>query len=415
MKLKISIPHVVSIPNRAQIILGIYLSLLVTLAFFFPSLNFLPYIATAIFGGVYFLIILLGLFLNKQQFQIQLHGTDLIPLFVLFTWTYGLFLGVISGNQISSVLHNFAGLSLYLFYFILLLRKENINTILSQLCFLVIAQFVISTVWVLTAQTWIRLDILATEGSSAFRVFWSSSSSLFIVAGSISLLSTLNFQAKTIIVTATKAPFNKIITNPLTFVISSLFILGTGSKGFWLSYALVSTYICILCFWWSFKRGQLNLFVVGIVFLVSLATIVYFDIITATLGSILKMETGGDSIRNIQAAAINAELSFWGKGLGARLESGYFRDEAGYGFELTYHNIVHKLGIFSIIPFSAILYPVIYSAYQLLREKKIVINIMILSLMTFLIPSYGNPILYAPINVLIACYALILIRFQKMI
>lgn len=377
-------------------------------------MNFLPYVATAIFGGVYFLIILLGLFLNKQQFKIQLCSTDLIPLLVLFTWTYGLFLGGISGNQISSVLSNFAGLSLYLFYFILLLRKENTSTILSQLCFLVIAQFVVTTVWIITAQTWINLDILATAGSSAFRVFWSSSSSLFMVTGSLSLLSTLNFQVKKTIFTNIKAPFSTIMTNPLTFAISSLFILGTGSKGFWLAYALICTYICILCFWWSFRRGQLNIRIVSLGFLVGLTLIINIDIFSAILGSIIKMETSGDSIRSIQANAINAELSFWGKGLGAKLESGYFRDEAGYGFELTYHNMVHKFGIFSIILIATILYPVIYSAHQLLQEKNIMINVIILSLMTFIIPSYGNPILYAPLNTLIVCYVLILIRMQKL-
>ena len=54
---------------------------------------------------------------------------------------------------------------------------------------------------------------------------------------------------------------------------------------------------------------------------------------------------GVENIRTERASFLIREFSPFGNGLGSSLESGYARDNTGYGFELTYLNIIHKLHV----------------------------------------------------------------------
>jgi hypothetical protein len=124
---------------------------------------------------------------------------------------------------------------------------------------------------------------------------------------------------------------------------------------------------------------------------------------------LIELETDPSHVRPAQALELINDFSFWGSGLGAGLSSGYSRDELGYGFELSFHNIIHKFGVFSIFPLATIFVPMAVSAFNLMRGRNIIINTSAFSLMLYVIPAYGNPIVFASFNVLLNCVALYLV------
>ena len=94
------------------------------------------------------------------------------------------------------------------------------------------------------------------------------------------------------------------------------------------------------------------------------------------------------------------ELTFFGKGWGAVYEIPFlrFRNDSGYSSELSYLNLIHKIGFFAIIYFKFYL----WTFYQIFKTKisnnldQINTSLFSLGLITYLFLSLGNPILFAP-------------------
>ena len=119
------------------------------------------------------------------------------------------------------------------------------------------------------------------------------------------------------------------------------------------------------------------------------------------------------SPRSIQGQKLAEEFTLLGKGLGATLESGYSRDILGYGFELSFHNLIHKFGALSSLLFLNFGFPVIISLQNLFNNKKILVSSSVMGLMLYLISSFGNPLIFAPISSLFNVIALYLITFSE--
>ena len=113
--------------------------------------------------------------------------------------------------------------------------------------------------------------------------------------------------------------------------------------------------------------------------------------------------------RNIQKLKLIEDFNILGRGLGSGLSSGYSRDDLDYGFELSFHNIIHKFGIFSIFPLATIFLPLFAAASNIMHGRDFIINVSAFSLMLYIIPGYGNPIIFSPINVILNCVALYLV------
>ena len=64
----------------------------------------------------------------------------------------------------------------------------------------------------------------------------------------------------------------------------------------------------------------------------------------------------------------------FGQWLGATLNSGYSRDIGGlgYGFELTYENLIHKLGVVSVFPI--FIYNIIFTAFFIIKTKSRILD-----------------------------------------
>jgi hypothetical protein len=133
--------------------------------------------------------------------------------------------------------------------------------------------------------------------------------------------------------------------------------------------------------------------------------------VRSLIGYSFSGEEGGNAIRSEQFDYLTSEFTFLGNGLGATLRSGYSRDDTGYGFELTYLNIIHKLGIWSVFLFGAYSLTLLLAISRLWRGVQVVPAAFAVGAMGFLIVGAANPLLLSPTAVTLHCMAIfILVR-----
>ena len=152
-----------------------------------------------------------------------------------------------------------------------------------------------------------------------------------------------------------------------------------------------------------------NLFVMTFLALLGATLLLVFtDFYNVIIFSFSSSE-GSNSIRSEQFDYLVSEWSFGGSGLGSSLMSGYKRDDTGYGFELTYINLVNKLGVLSIPLFLSYASVLFFGFKFFFFDGRRVTGAWILGLMAFLIPGAGNPLLLAPVFVFMHFIAIMLI------
>lgn len=120
-------------------------------------------------------------------------------------------------------------------------------------------------------------------------------------------------------------------------------------------------------------------------------------------------EESGNTIRSEQYEYLKSEMTWLGNGLGASLRSGYSRDDTGYGFELTYVNLVHKLGIWSVFLLGTYLLSTLMALWRLWRRIYVLEAAFALGAMGYLIVGAANPLLLSPTAVSLQCVAIFLL------
>ena len=119
----------------------------------------------------------------------------------------------------------------------------------------------------------------------------------------------------------------------------------------------------------------------------------------------------GNSVRAEQAKFLIQEINFWGKGLGSVLNSGYYRNEfQPYGFELTFLNILHKFGFLGICIWIAYLICIITPIRSIFSKTTCYYSWFAVGGLLFIVPGYGNPLLFHPTIVVLHCVVMYLIR-----
>ncbi|CAM3844478.1 hypothetical protein [Polynucleobacter antarcticus] len=108
------------------------------------------------------------------------------------------------------------------------------------------------------------------------------------------------------------------------------------------------------------------------------------------------LEMQSIELRRLQARYLKDEVEIFGSGLGARLKSGYKRDERGYGFESTYLNIAHKFGIFGVFILIAYLYTSFLIIKGFCKNKYCKFSAVSTTFFGGLIVALGNPIIFSP-------------------
>lgn len=189
-----------------------------------------------------------------------------------------------------------------------------------------------------------------------------------------------------------------------------LFLFATGSKGVYLALAFIGL-IFLAAVSRTVLRGRVKSTIFIFLLMASLgggAIIYSFPEFLEAVMTSLRLEASSSNPRVIQSGALVSEFSLLGAGLGAPLESGYARDILGYGFELTYHNIIHKLGyLVGGLVVMLLLLPLLWSVRETIRRPSGQ-GPVCLGLTSYLFVGYGNPALFAPISVLFAVLSLYL-------
>jgi hypothetical protein len=211
------------------------------------------------------------------------------------------------------------------------------------------------------------------------------------------------------------------------FIIFLALVGTTASKGFFLIFMLIFIMLALILVAKSLLVNKLYRSAWSFAFL----SLVFFSIVLFTINFIPQKNNldskniistliytysgreTSNSIRNEQRKYLVNEYSFFGAGLGATLKSGYKRDDLGYGFELSYENVIHKFGFISIFILFGLFLPLVVSIKNILIKRDIFYSSVAFGLMGYLVPAYGNPMLFSPICVLMHCLAIYFLRNSK--
>jgi hypothetical protein len=316
----------------------------------------------------------------------------------VFSWFYGVFIGLLGGFEPAHVFRNFFGLLLYFLF--PLLHLFNPSSV--QLVKLVLAA---GGVQLLIALASFDPTLAFTHSASELTSISDARSSYS--AGYIVIFPLL---ATTVGVTLLGAGKPSIFCRASAigvFVTAAFSVtVVTASKGFILAFILLM--LIIVAAW--IKRNTINLISIAVSFFAFFMSSAspnegFIDLLIVSFTT----SESGNSIRAEQAIALMNELSFFGSGLGSNLVSGYRRDETGYGFELTYLNLIHKLGVFCIPLFLLYLYTVIASIAFVWRRPHSVASYTCLGGCGYMVVGIGNPLLLAPFSVTLHCIIMYLL------
>jgi hypothetical protein len=122
----------------------------------------------------------------------------------------------------------------------------------------------------------------------------------------------------------------------------------------------------------------------------------------------------GNTLRFEQASHLINGLSLFGSGLGVPLES-FSRRTQGYGFELSYLNIMHKYGIFSLLYFFLFFTPIIIVAKRYLFNTIRKYDQAYLHVSPLILASFMNPFISHPIIILLVSYWWVEYRYDQKI
>lgn len=360
-------------------------------------------INTTIYSYLIFFLMVSLSFQAMMQRKLQVVAYDIIPLLFLFSWLYGIFNGIYNAVNLVNVFSNFAGITLFSLYYTFCLfdiDKKSIVKVLACAGF-VNSMYSISNIYLILNAEYDGTDI------NSFRMYYSNG--MLVVLPFLSLiLYRLSFKKNA---NSSFLRSTTILSILALTVIFSLLIM--VSKGFALALVfLLSVFMSVillrLLIKLRLKWGGLVIATLIASFL-GISGYLFFDIIAFNLSS----KQAGNSIRSEQAIHLIEDFTFWGSGLGSALSSGYIRDIRGYGFELSFHNLIHKIGIFSSMIFFAYIFLLSKSVWLMTTKPRGIDaeNVFIaFGCLLSLVPSYGNPILFSPVSAFLQVIALFLLR-----
>jgi hypothetical protein len=113
--------------------------------------------------------------------------------------------------------------------------------------------------------------------------------------------------------------------------------------------------------------------------------------------------TSGNQLRAIQLNYLLNDINFLGNGLGVYIE-GFTRRTQGYGIELTYFNILHKYGFFSVVYLLIFFTPLFFVVSRVFSGFVNDNDKTYIYVFPVLIASFMNPMISAPLVILLTSY-----------
>lgn len=323
---------------------------------------------------------------------------------IVFSWIYGISIGLINNIYPNFVFRNFFGLLTYMIFPVILITLPSIRSIIIMIYLAGIVQILVGiakTYALITNPVAFYIRNSLTELRSFYSVGFLLIFPLFVIGISRYFLPKNVFLQK-----YGKMVF--ILSNSLIFTFFATYslIVPAMSKGFILSAALLFFGIISVSYIYFFKSGKIKkntvIFSCFLILVMMLLPYSFYEVIFTSYST----KDLGNSIRAEQFHYLMEDLTFWGHGLGASLSSGYARGATSYAFELTYLNIIHKLGVFSVFIFSSYIITLVLAFNRILRKVYVFESLIALGLMGYLVVGIGNPLLLSPIAVSIHCLAM---------
>lgn len=328
------------------------------------------------------------------------------PAILFFSWVYGVCIGILRNVPIEHVFRNFFGLVVYLWFYILIAFRPSTKSLMNALLIGGIIQLFYGLIISLNSEVEIA-SILSGKSISEGRSLYSSGFMMLFPLISLALSS------EKISSSCTKLFYTtKICKNPIFFLLCLYtVVIPSLSKGFILGLVTLIAYHCTQYTLSNLEKRSLVKNVVFPSLLVVFCIFIFnpspelINVISSSFSS----DEVSNAVRSEQFNKIASDFTFFGSGLGAKLSSGYQRDDSGYGFELTFLNLVHKLGFFVIPLFTSYFLTVFISMSNVFRKIKIQESCTALGCMVYLIPGTGNPLLLSPPAVILHCLAMYLL------
>lgn len=326
---------------------------------------------------------------------------------ILTSWVIGVSIGLVNGANPSFVFRNFFGLVVYMVFPVMLIVLPSARSLIImiytvgiiQMCYALVNsyEFVINP-----------LSFFIQSSISEWRTFYLSGIIVIFPLFTVGLAHQLfpkqylSNNYGQMVTTLSNSVFFTMLT--LIFLIMPSF-----SKGFILATVILFLGVLYISINYSIKTGTIRTNMIILIILLSVILYIlpssFYDIVINSYSS----NEGSNIVRADQVKHLVSEFTFWGNGLGSLLRSGYMRDDMGYGFELTYLNIILKLGIFSIFLFLAYIVTLMIAFIRIVRKVYIFESLFCIGLMGYLIPGIGNPTLLSVSAVIVHCISMYII------
>lgn len=348
---------------------------------------------------------------------------DAVPLTFLICWLYGVGIGLLYGNNINYIFANFTGMIFYAFYFVLIksnISKDNVlNSVLIAATINLVSNVLIKIYQIIFGLESIDNNIIVAI-LGTFATGSSTGQSRLLNINQLVIFALLSVLLYRVFVARYDMRLggsyvlrcNKIVALLLITLSLYVLVIMSASKGYMLAvlflFAILSGLMILNK---SFSRKSLmKIFVsvvVGVLFFVLLASFQYSNIIA----KMFAQDDEANIVRYVQLANLLDDITFFGKGLGAVIIDVVRNEEKPYGFELSYVNVIHKIGIFSVPLFICYCYSLYKAITELKRKRESWrYSAAALGALCYLFPALGNPILFSPQMVMLHCVALYLLR-----
>lgn len=340
-----------------------------------------------------FFVLLLFTILNViRNGKIKYDKTILsfLPLTLLLCWIYGVFVGLINLNNF--VFINNVGIVFFLSYYFLNTFNLNLEDYVKILLNTSLISFFAYLYSISSIFNYTFVTNFLVGKRIAYNIF-----GIFPFLVYPILIYNIFFNKEKYLI------IKNVCINYLIFILLSIIaVVFVASKGIYLF--IIFVFIILLATHFKNIKRQL----IGALFLVS---IFFYNILSGL--TIFGLEDQSNENRYKQFDAVVSELSIFGKGWGATfISSDLDRDDAGYSIELSYLNLVHKIGFFALFFFLFYMY-MFYLIFKYLFKNDVHLKksaLLSLGLSCYLFISIGNPTLFAPIFVFLNCILLIILK-----
>ncbi len=334
----------------------------------------------------------------RSNLRVSFFWFDMVPAVYIFVWIYGVLLGFFLGNKPIYVVSNFAGMSIYLIYFMMVFTKFSAESLVRA----VFLAAIVNALYSYSATAW----VLMFDGRSYFdqlRMYYSPSLSVLapFIASSLVAVS-LRRESNCVSMSKNMALF---------LFLSIPYAILAFSKGYFASFAILMCLVVLMIIFSAVRSLKITRqgLLVLVSSLISITAIIYN--FGDELQFALSVEEHSNSKRFEMAPMLIAEFNVFGNGLGAVLDSGYIRNNnAPYGFELTFLNIIHKFGFVGYLVWSAYAACIAIPLFNVFFRRANHYSWLAIGGMLFVVPGYGNPLLFSPVIVTLHCAVMYLIR-----